>query len=55
MWCMSVVVFTQLLYKYSLVFILSYVDFARYAAIVKNLRGVIVADLNEDGVEDSIR
>ncbi len=34
---------------------MSYVDFARYAAIVKNLRGVVVADLDEEGVEDSIR
>ncbi len=33
----------------------SYVDFARYAAIVKNLRGVVAADLEESGVEESIK
>ncbi len=31
-----------------------YVNFAKYAAIVKNLRGVVIADLNEKGVESSI-
>ncbi len=29
--------------------------FARYAAIVKNLRGVVLFDLNEEGVTDSIK
>ncbi len=29
--------------------------FARYAAIVKNLRGVVLFDLNEEGVMDSIK
>jgi len=32
-----------------------YVNFAKYAAIVKNLRGVVIADLNEEGVESSIQ
>jgi len=31
-----------------------YVNFAKYAAIVKNLRGVVIANLNEEGVENSI-
>mgnify|MGYP000394957794 CR=1 FL=1 len=30
------------------------INFARYAAVVKNLRGVVIADLNEKGVESSI-
>jgi len=29
--------------------------FARYAAIVKNLRGVVLFNMDEDGVEDSIK
>jgi len=30
------------------------VSFARYAALVKNLRGVVLADLSEEGVEEHV-